>query len=147
MKKKNKSKGKPNVRRKNTSEKLKIAMKNSFFLEASWLISSLLEKRLKNILRKVEKPDSVIANLFDQNIKRIKHLCLNTDNPLLKESFNVQMMDGLRTWKNQRNEVMKDMLVRHISENRLERLANDGVRILKEWNTMYKAFKRNAESK
>jgi len=125
-----------------------LALKNEYYLEASWIISAYLEKRLKNILKKVEIQKAGIDNLFDQNIKRIKHLHLTTQNPLLTEHFSIQMIDELRAWKNQRNEVMKDMLVRHVSGDRMERLANEGVRILKEWNARHKDFKihiRNTE--
>lgn len=146
MKKKSKSSGKQQKNNKKSGNKLRLALKNKFYLEAAWVISSFLEKRLKNILNRVEMQHSVPGNLFDQHIKRIKHLYLTTGNPLLTEYFNIPMIDGLRAWKNQRNEAMKDMLVRHVSDERLERLANDGVRIMKEWNTAYKRFKNNIKS-
>jgi len=118
-----------------------LALKNEYYLEASWIISALLEKRLKNILKKVENQKTGIGNLFDQNIKRIKHLHLTSQNPLLTNHFSIAMIDELRAWKNQRNEVMKDMLVRHVSKERMERLASQGVRMLKTWNACYQDFK------
>lgn len=121
--------------------KVELALKNEYYLEASWIISALLEKRLKNILEKVEPQKPGLFSSFDQDIKRIKHLRLTSSQSLLTNHFEIEMIDALRNWKNQRNEVMKDMLVRHITKNRLERLANDGAAILKEWNVCAKALK------
>jgi hypothetical protein len=123
--------------------KAELAMKNEFYLEASWIISAILEKRLKKILEKVEPQKPGLSNTFDQNIKRIKHLRLTSNQMLLTEHFGIPMIDALRIWKNQRNEVMKDMLVRHITKDRLERLAGDGSRMLKEWDGCVKAFKKD----
>ena len=66
---------------------------------------------------------------------------------MLNDHFDTQMIDSLRIWKNQRNEVMKDMLVRHITKERMERLACDGIRILKEWNSCVKALKSDLKKK
>lgn len=119
----------------------KLALKNEFDLEASWIISALLEKRLKNILEIVEHQKPGLFYTFDQNIRRMKHWRLTCGETPLADHFTIQMIDALRIWKNQRNEVMKDMLVRHITKNRLERLAHDGIRIVKEWNASTRALK------
>ena len=84
MKKKTKSSGKQQKNNKKSGDKLRLALKNKYYLEAAWMISSFLEKRLKNILNRVEIMHSVPGNLFDQHIKRIKYLYLTTGNPLLK---------------------------------------------------------------
>jgi hypothetical protein len=147
MKKKKKLKESLKQGNKKMLRRAELALKNEFYLEASWIISAMLEKRVKYILEKVEIQKQGLVNTFDQNIKRIKHLRLTSDLPLLTDHFEIQLIDALRIWKNQRNEVMKDMLVRHITKERMERLANDGFRILQGWNTSVKAFKQNTGKK
>ncbi len=144
MKKKKKLKESLKQGNKKMLRRAELALKNEFYLEASWIISAMLEKRVKYILEKVEVQKQGLVNSFDQNIKRIKHLRLTSDLPLLTDHIEIQLIDALRIWKNQRNEVMKDMLVRHITKERMERLANDGFRILQGWNTSVKAFKHDS---
>ncbi|MEI7726610.1 MAG: hypothetical protein WCK09_15990 [Bacteroidota bacterium] len=147
MKKKKKSAGTSKKGSKKMILRAAMALKYEYFLEASWIISAILEKRLKYILEKVEPQKSGVSGAFDQDIKRIKHLRLTANQPLLNDHFDIQMIDSLRIWKNQRNEVMKDMLVRHITKERMERLASDGIRILKEWNSCVKALKSDLKKK
>jgi predicted lipase len=147
MKNKKKSPGTSKKEIKNMMLRAGFALKHEYFLEASWIISAILEKRVKYILEKVEPQKSGILCTFDQDIKRIKHLRLTANQPMLTDHFTIQMIDALRIWKNQRNEVMKDMLVRHITKERMERLANDGIRILKEWNASVKAVKSALKKK
>ena len=141
MKKKNKSQKNPKKGNRKMILKAGLALKNEFYLEASWIISTLLEKRVKTILGRIEQQKPGMGYTFDQNIKRLKYLRLALKHPALTDHFDVQLIDAIRNWKNQRNEVMKDMLVRHITKDRMERLANEGISVYKELNSCIKSFK------
>jgi len=129
MKKVNKEEN-PKKELRKLARRAKEAFENGYFLETSWLLATILETRVKKVLAKVEPQRAVLYNTFEQDIKRLKFLRLSSGNIMLEQSFTVEVIDELRTWKNQRNEMMKDMLVRHITEDRLERLANDGMKVL-----------------
>jgi hypothetical protein len=122
-------------------EKAGLAIKNEFYLEASWLLSSIIEKKVKDLLDKLENHKPGMGFTLEQCIKRFKYLHLSSKHPLLTAHFTVPFIDELRNWKNQRNTIMKDMLDVHVSKERMERLAMDGIRLLKELNASHKKFK------
>ena len=122
-------------------EKAGLAIKNEFYLEASWILSSIIEKKMKDLLAKLENHKPGTGFSLEQCIKRIKYLHLTSKFPLLTAHFTISFIDELRNWKNQRNTIMKDMLVVHVSKIRMERLAIDGIRLLKELNAAHKKFK------
>jgi len=118
-----------------------LALKNQFYLESSWLISEILEKRLKSLLEKIGNQRPGAGFTLEQCIKRIKHIHVTGKNQQFREYFEIQLIDKIRTWKNQRNTVIKDMLNVHVSQARKNKLAMDGIRLLKEWNKAHKSFK------
>ena len=122
-------------------QKAGLAMKHGFYLEASWILSSMLEKKLKKMLEKVENVSPGAGYSLEQSVKRVKHLHMTQKHPLFSEHFEVGLIDQIRNWKNQRNIILKDMQAVHVSQARLERLANEGVRLLKEWSLAQKRFK------
>jgi hypothetical protein len=141
MKKRKKAEKKQKAVRKKLVEKAGLAIKNEFYLEASWILSSIMEKKLKNLLDKLENQKPGAGFSLEQSIKRIKFLHLTSKHPLLTLHYKISFIDELRNWKNQRNTVMKDMLAVHVSKARMERLALDGIRLLKELNADSKKFK------
>ena len=141
MKKKKKAVNKKKKEGKKLVEKAGLAIKNEFYLEASWILSAIIEKKVKNLLDKLENHKPGTGFTLEQSIKRVKYLHLNSKHPLLNAHFTVKFIDELRNWKNQRNTIMKDMLDVHVSKARMERLAMDGIRLLKELNASNKKFK------
>ena len=133
------------------------AMKNEFYLEASWIISSMLEKKLKKLLGQIESQPPGSAFTLEQSIKRVKYLLVSSKqadltahptahptahlNVRLDVRLDVRLIDDIRNWKNQRNEILKDIPDIHVSQARLERLALEGIRLLKEWKKAVKEFK------
>ncbi len=132
------------VKQKSTGKKLTqkagFAVKNKFYLEASWILSSMMEKKLKKLLEKIEKQQPGKGFTFEQSIKRVKFLHLTSKNPLLSAHLSVVLIDEIRNWKNQRNTILNDMQDVHVSEARLERLATEGIRLFKELNKANKSF-------
>ena len=132
-------------KKKNQSKKLiqqaGIAIKNEFFLEASWILSTLIEKKLKKMLEKIENHSPGSGYSLEQSVKRVKYLHLSEKYPLFSSSFELSLIDEIRNWKNQRNIILKDMQDVHVSQSRLERLALEGIRLLKAWNRAGKKFR------
>ena len=141
MKKKKKVVKKRKKDGKKLVEKAGLAIKNEFYLEASWILSSIIEKKMKDLLAKLENHKPGTGFSLEQCIKRVKYLHLTSKFPLLTAHFTISFIDELRNWKNQRNTIMKDMLVVHVSKIRMERMALDGIRLLKELNAAHKKFK------
>ena len=126
--------------------KAKLAIKSEFYLEASWILSSMMEKKLKRILEKIENLSPGTGYSLEQFVKRVKYLHITSRYPLFSNNFEVRLIDEIRNWKNQRNAILKDMQDVHVSQARLERLALEGMRLLKEWNKAYKKFKSEFSS-
>jgi len=141
MKKKKKVVKKRKKDGKKLVEKAGLAIKNEFYLEASWILSSIIEKKMKDLLAKLENHKPGTGFSLEQCIKRVKYLHLTSKFPLLTAHFTISFIDELRNWKNQRNTIMKDMLVVHVSKIRMERMVLDGIRLLKELNAAHKKFK------
>lgn len=118
-----------------------LALKNQFYLEASWLISEILEKRLKSLLEKISDQRPGAGYSLEQCIKKVKHIHVTGKNQQFGNYFEVRLIDKTRNWKNQRNTVIKDMLNVHVSKTRKEKLAMEGIRLLKEWNKALKNYK------
>ena len=126
---------------KKLTEKAGMAMKHEFYLEASWILSSMFERKLKKLLCLIENHAPGTGVTLEQSIKRVKYLHVSSKYPALTSHLNVQTIDQIRAWKNQRNEILKDMPGVHVSEVRMERLASDGVKLYKELTKALKSFK------
>ena len=121
--------------------KAELAIRSEFYLEASWILSSLLERKLKKMVENIENISTGNGFSLEQSIKRIKHLHSISKSPLFSARFEVGLIDDIRGWKNQRNTILKDMQDVHVSQARLQRLAGEGMTLLKRWNSSNKKFK------
>lgn len=139
--KKEKKNPKKNV--KSLISKADEAYENEFFLEASILTSSIIEARLRTLITRVEKANPGTGFNLEQCLKRIKYLHLSGRDPVLCKHIEVRLIDDLRTWKNQRNAILKDLAEIHISRKRIENLAHTGVLLQKEFTLAYKEFKKD----
>jgi len=122
-------------------EKVGLAVKNEFYLEASWILSTIFERKLNKIVEKLQ-PSEPRQNLtFTQLINRVRSLNISAKHPDFSAHIKVGLIDDIRNWKNQLNELMKDIPQIHVSQARMERLANEGVRLFKELNKATKSLK------
>ena len=122
-------------------EKAGLAIKNEFYLEATWILTAMFEGKIGRVLDKLE-PASLRQGLtFAQLVKRLKYLHVSGKYPELMNGFDIALIDEIRNWKNQRNEILKDLPDIHVSPARMERLATGGVKLYKEFNKRVKAFK------
>ena len=117
------------------------AMKNGFYTEAIWILSGIMENRLKKVIILTEGRNPGAASGMEQHLKRIKLLQTRERYSILKSQFPPVLINALRTWKNNRNIMMKDMLDMHVSWERKERQAKQGVALLKQLDKVYKHYK------
>lgn len=115
------------------AQKVKLAMKNEFYLEAAWIMSSMLESRLKKLLAGIDQRPRSPRLTLAQTINRLKHLRPGTKDDELNLNIRLGLIDGIRNWNNQRIDILKDIPQIHVSQGRLERIAAEGARLLKEW--------------
>jgi hypothetical protein len=141
MKTKKKSTKNQKKNKKQLIQRAGMAVKNQFFLEASWLISEILEKKIKSLLELAEKQKPGAGYTLEQCIKRLKYIHISGKSLPIRDHFDMKLIEKTRNWKNQRNTLVKDMLYVHVSKTRKENLAMDGIRLLKEWNKEIKSFK------
>jgi hypothetical protein len=121
--------------------KLGIAFKNEYYLETTWILSSVIEMKLKSILGKIDTHYSPPAPKLDVTLKRIKFLLVKLSNPILNKYFEMRLIEELRNWKNYRNEVFRDMVHMHVSKLRMKKMAEEGIVLLQELNAVAKKIK------
>jgi len=117
------------------------AMKSGFYTEAIWILSAIMETRLKKMIIITEGKNPGAAYGLEQHLKRIKLLQSREQYSLLKSHFPSGLINSLRSWKNNRNIMMKDMLEMHVSWERKERQAKHGIALLKELNKAFRKYK------
>ena len=122
-------------------EKAGLAMKNGFHLEAAWLLSLAMERKLKKLIAWSGDRNPGAGFTLEQSVKRIKRLCLPSAGTELAVHVTVDLIDRIRSWKNQRNDILRDIPNVHVSQARLERLAGEGVKLYRELNQASKSMK------
>ena len=118
-----------------------LALKNEFYLEATWIISTIMETKLRSVITRVGKENPGPGFGLAKCIKRVKYLLLKKDHPLLSKHLEIRLTDELRSWKNYRNKVFKDMSEIHVSKTRFKKMAEEGIVLLQELNSSVKKFK------
>lgn len=123
------------------------AFNKGYVLECLLILSNVMEARLKRLISRVEGAGPVTAMNLDQCLKRVKYLHLHGEGGApLSTHFTIDFFDRLRGWKNQRNAIYKDLTVIHVSVQRIERLAKEGLAIEKELTRQYKAFRKSLKA-
>lgn len=118
-----------------------LALKNEFYLETSWIISTIIETRFKSIITRVEGKNPGNGYNLERCVKRVKYLMVKGDQPLLSREIGLPLVDAIRVWKNHRNKILNDMSEKHISKQRFATLAQEGIVLMQELNGSYKKFK------
>jgi hypothetical protein len=119
----------------------RLAMENEFFVESLWLVSLAVEARLRALIAKNDKMHPGAGYTLEQCLKRVKFLVLKLPDSSLSGSVSIDLIDELRTWKNQRNLVLKAIESSHVSKKRLSNLAVEGIELMERLNNAYKKYK------
>jgi hypothetical protein len=123
--------------------RVKVAIENEFYLEACYLISLAVEARLRTLIAKNDHAHPGAGYTFEQCLKRMKFLLLKLKDVSLSRNISIELMDGLRTWKNQRNLLLKAIESSHVSKRRIQSLALEGKQLMDQLNAGYKSYKND----
>ena len=123
-----------------------LAFKHGFYLETAWILSILFERKAKNVLKQIEPGPTPINYSFEQSIKRLKYHHQAGCVPQLQKFLDLSLIDEMRNWKNTRNIMLKDMTTIHVSRQRMERLASEGITLYKKWNKSLKNVRNELQS-
>ena len=115
-------------------ERAGLAIKHEFYLEAIWILSALFEKKLSKMISRELIQTDLTGLTFLRLLKRARHLQAG-ELPL------ATTLDGIREWKNQRNEMMRDLPRIRVSRGRLERLAMQGTTLYRELSRIARELK------
>jgi hypothetical protein len=144
MKKKNKeTKKKKQKVVKKLVPKAGLAIKNEFYLEASWILSTIIESKLRRILTLMMNENPGLGFGLQKCLRRIKFLERKGAHPFLVKHFESRLIDELRAWANHRNHVYKNLIDTHVSKARIKKMAEEGILLYQELNTVYKNFKKD----
>lgn len=139
--KRKKIKAEKKVNGKKLVEKAGLAIKHEFYLDTTWILSLVFEKKAKNFLKQIEGVSNLKGYTFEQSIKRIKYHHQGGSVPQLEKHLDLGLIEEMRNWKNTRNTMLKDMVNVHVSQNRMQRLAEEGITLYKKWNRSLKNVK------
>lgn len=142
MKKRKKNSHKKKNAIKKLVPKAGLALKNEFYLEASWILTSIIELKLRRILFLITNEKPGLGFGLQKCLLRIKFLHLKGSYPLLVKHFEIRLIDDLRGWKNKRNSIYQDMMDIHVRPGRIKRMSEEGIVLHQEFNSAYKNFKK-----
>jgi hypothetical protein len=143
MKKKKKESKKKQKVVKKLVPKAGLALKNEFYLDASWILSSIIESKLRRILTLMTNEHPGLGLGLQKCLTRIRLLHRKVAHPLLVKHFEIRLIDEIRAWTNHRNNIYRDLIDTHISLARIKKMAEEGIILYQELNTAYKNFKKD----
>ena len=145
MKKKKKKSAKNNKKKvvKKLVPQAATALENEFFLETSWILTSIFEAKLRRILTMLTRVKPGTGFGLQKCLQRIKLLYLKGTHPLLIKHIEIRLIDDLRTWKNHRNSIYQDIRDIHVSPRRIKRMAEEGIVLHQELVTVYNNLKKD----
>ena len=120
-----------------------LALKNGFYLEASWILSAIIEVKLRKVLFLITNENQGLSVGLHRCLLRIKSLQLKGSHPLLGKNMEIRLIDDLRIWKNKRNSIYQDMTVIHVRQARIRRMVEEGIVLHQELNNAYRNFKKD----
>ena len=86
--------------------RLKKAMTNHFLLEALFIEYAVIEDRTESILRHAGVFNSEKHNTLCRKLNRIADI-LRSKKSLLRKYITVETINGIKTWKDKRNRLIK----------------------------------------
>jgi len=119
-----------------------LALKNGFYLEASWILSAIIEVKLRKVLFLITNENQGLSVGLHRCLLRIKSLQLKGLHPLLGKNMEIRLIDDLRIWKNKRNSIYQDMTVIHVRQARIRRMVEEGIVLHQELNNAFKNLKK-----
>lgn len=143
MKKKKKDTDKKHKIVKKLAPKAGFALKNEFFLDASWILSTIIETKLMRILTLMTNEHPGLGYGLHKCLKQIKFLQSKEIHPLLSKHFERRLFDDLQVWTAHRNKIYKDLIDTHVSLTRIKKMSEEGIVLYQELNTAYKKFKKD----
>jgi len=120
-----------------------LALKNEFYLDASWLLSSIIERKIRSVLTLLMNENPGLGTGVQKCLRRIKFIRLKGENELLVKHFEIRLLDELRKWTIHRNNIYKDLISIHVSKLRMKKMAEEGIILYQELNSSYKNFKKD----
>lgn len=125
-------------------EKAGKAMKQDFFLETIFILSELFTNKLAKVSEITETGASHGPLPLD---KRISHLIRLSEGGFpegIPHGIPLELLTEIRSWKNMRNELYRDLPVRKVTSERMKRQALEGIRLYNELNTAFRALRHYA---
>lgn len=99
-------------------DKIDNALKNKWYIEASWLIYACMENRFFRVLHKYKKQCKYCKGKCNKNknelaistkINCVKRLC-ESNVTCISNSFTIDQLDEIRKWVKKRNNLIHDLL-------------------------------------
>lgn len=119
--------------------RLKKALNNSFYLEAIFIEYAIVEDRLESVLRHSGRFNTERYVSLSEKLKRIKEM-LRSKSGILKKYFSVELVEGIYTWKEERNRLIHALMKQSLHIENLQLVATRGLEIAKTVSNKTKAY-------
>ncbi|WP_318494416.1 hypothetical protein [Photobacterium leiognathi] len=124
--------------------RVKEAIDNDFHLEATWIIYSLLEDRLKSLT--IEKLGLVlIRDNVESTIIALKDEI--KINPTLSGELSLELLNEIDKWRKDRNDVIHFLTQERINEDELSSISLRGEAILRDIASVNMRIKKRLKGK
>lgn len=116
-------------------EKLKKALDNEFWLEASMIEYSIMEDRLSSILDHAR----ICENAYDSKkmlknkLNSIAHQ-IGKENPALKGKIDTVLIEDINKWREQRNTIVHRSCIRVYNSEEIKQIAEEGKMLVDKLN-------------
>ncbi|MFM5216989.1 hypothetical protein ACEUAM_06360 [Aeromonas hydrophila] len=129
---------------KNYFSRVKESIDNDFHLEATWIIYSLIENRLKSL--SIEKLGlALIRDNVESTILALREeLKINT---MLSIELSTELLDNIDAWRKERNNVIHFLTQERIDKTELSKISLKGEVILREIAAVNMRVKKRLRTK
>lgn len=120
------------------------AIQHEFYLEATWIIYSLIEDRLKSL-----STEKLHLTLIRNNVESMIIALRNEVkvNSMLSEELSFELLDDIDIWRKERNNVIHFLTQERINETQLKEISLKGVSFLKSISAVNMRVKKRLKGK
>ncbi|MBP7510079.1 MAG: hypothetical protein KA807_19865 [Prolixibacteraceae bacterium] len=124
-----------------------IALEQKFFLEATWIVYSIIDDRIKSALKNLSIPLNY-KDMLGSNLQKL----YNCTSPELKQAgFDNVFYDRIKNWIDKRNKLMHDLgdeqSLRTDYESQIEQIASEGLVLAKDVSSFVMRLKIRLDKK
>ncbi len=125
-----------NIKYSNLMEKLKNAIENEYYYEAIFLEYAIIEDRTRSLLKHADitlNDENNREKTLNKKLYDITHNVIFKDE-YIKKHLTKDLIDSCYKWKDNRNELIHDLIYAKYEDEEIKKIALDGYDLVKTLN-------------